>query len=177
MSAPARQEIGQQIVHVRPDTPVEEVIAVYERDRALIIDDLADEATLARLREDLAGPLGAASPSARGDVFLGRNTKRAGALVAHAPACRELVIQPLILALMNAVLGKRSNVQLNATQGDGGPARRGAPAPASGPGGLVQPAAAGRLRVCRELACGRSTTSRRRAAPPTSFRAASTIRA
>ena len=116
MSAPARQQSAQQIVHVRPDTPVEEVIATYERDRVLIIDDLADEATMARLREDLEGPLGAASPSARGDAFLGRNTKRAGALVAHAPACRELVIQPLILALMDAVLGKRSNVQLNATQ-------------------------------------------------------------
>ena len=55
MSAPARQQSAQQIVHVGPDTPVEEVIATYERDRVLIIDDLADEATLARLREDLEG--------------------------------------------------------------------------------------------------------------------------
>ena len=104
------------IVHVSPETPVEDMLALYRRDRALIVDRLADEGTLAQLRKDLEGPLDRAALSARDDAFTGARTKRAGALIAEAPACRPLVIHPLILALMTGIFGRSSSFQVNSTQ-------------------------------------------------------------
>jgi hypothetical protein len=42
-----------------------------------------------------------------GDGFLGRATRRAGAVVARSAAARALIQHPLLLALCRAVLGSQ----------------------------------------------------------------------
>ena len=116
MGAAAERPQGQQIAHVRPDTPIEEITAIYERERAVIIDELADAQMLEAIREEIAAPLAAKPMSTRDDEFLGSKTQRAGAVIARIPAARPLATHPLILGLANRFLGIASNIQLNVTQ-------------------------------------------------------------
>ena len=113
MNAPAVRETLEEIVHVGPETPVEDMLAIYRRDGVLIVDGLADEATVAALREELRGPLERAGAL---DGFYGSRTVRAGALIAEVPACRPLVIHPVMLDLLTGIFGRLSRVQVNATQ-------------------------------------------------------------
>ena len=126
MSTTAEQAQIQQIAHLSADTPVEEILAVYERDHALIIDELADARTLEALQSELDGLLFPESTrdelrgrlGRRGEEhdFLGMKTRRAGALLAKVPAFHPLVMHPLILVLAQRILGKNSSIQLSASQ-------------------------------------------------------------
>ena len=116
MSEPAKQVNSEQIARVRPDAGLDEILEIYWRDRAVIIEDLADAGTIRQIRKELEGPLNETSLSARDDDLLGRRTKRTGALIAAVPACRELVIQPLILALVQRIFGSDRGFQVNCTQ-------------------------------------------------------------
>ena len=116
MSASAERTEATELVHVSPDTPFEEILALYQRDHAVVIDALAGPEMLAALRADLEGPLRTHPKSARGDEFFGNNTQRIGALVAKAPGSHPFVMHPLILKLMQHIIGRNSQIQLNATQ-------------------------------------------------------------
>ena len=113
MNSAVTPEALHEIVHVGPGTPVEDMLAIYRRDGVLIVDGLADEDTVAALRSELQGPV---ERAATHDGFLGGRTARAGALIAEVPACRPLVVHPVILELMDRIFGRRSRFQVNATQ-------------------------------------------------------------
>ena len=115
MHATVPQEASREIVHVAAETPVEDMLALYRRDGALIVDRLADEATVTALRNELRGPLERAAAIAH-DGFLGAKTVRAGALIAEVPACRPLVMHPVILDLLVGIFGRPGSFQVNATQ-------------------------------------------------------------
>ena len=120
MSATVEQVRAQQIAHFSPGTPIEEILAAYQRDRAVIIDELASPETLSALRAELEESLLSRSTITRGednDEFLGSKTKRIGAVVAQMPASRPLVMDSLVLGLMKHILGKHSKIQINVTQG------------------------------------------------------------
>ena len=116
MSATLMEETTADIVHVGPETPVEDMLAIYRRDGVLIVDGLADADTVAALRDELRGPLERGAMNPNGDEFLGGRTQRVGALIADVPACRPLAMHPVILGLMAGIFRGRSKFQVNATQ-------------------------------------------------------------
>ncbi len=59
------------------------------RDGALIVDDLADSDTVARINTEMA-PFIADTPRG-GDDFAGRATRRTGALIARSPSSHRLI--------------------------------------------------------------------------------------
>lgn len=72
-------------------------------------------ATCRQLRDDLAAEL-AAAPFCRGN-FYGNLTKRIGGLPRRSAHARDLILQPLVLALAHRVLGRACDrIQLNVAQ-------------------------------------------------------------
>ena len=116
MSATLMESTVADIVHVGPEMPVEDMLAIYRRDGVLIVDGLADADTVAALRDELRGPLKRGAMNPNGDEFLGGRTQRVGALIAEVPACRPLAMHPVILGLMAGIFRGRSKFQVNATQ-------------------------------------------------------------
>jgi ectoine hydroxylase-related dioxygenase (phytanoyl-CoA dioxygenase family) len=91
-----------------------------------VIERLAEPALLDRINEELDPYLEATQPG--GDEFVGRNTRRTGALIARSPSFRELAAHPLVLGVLDRVLGDHAtNYQLHLTQvidiGPGEPAQ------------------------------------------------------
>jgi len=113
------------LVHVAPDTPADAIHEVLARDGALVIDDLADVATLAAITDEMAPWVAATPPGS--DDFAGRNTRRTGALVARSPASHRLVRHPLVLDVTGRLLHRARAFQLHLTQlisiGPGSPAQ------------------------------------------------------
>lgn len=113
------------LVHLAPDTPADAIHEVLRRDGALVIDDLADAATLAAITDEMAPWVAATPPGS--DDFAGRNTRRTGALVARSPASHGLVRHPLVLDVAGRLLDRARAFQLHLTQlisiGPGSPAQ------------------------------------------------------
>jgi len=98
-----------------PDHDLDEVLAVFQRDGAVIIGGLMDPALHQRVQDELQ-PWIANTPKGRDD-FTGRQTTRTGALVARSPACRELVMHETVLDLAHRFLAPFTNkIQLHLTQ-------------------------------------------------------------
>src|SRR3954447_10663637 len=90
------------LTHLPADAPAAEVVAVLERDGALILDDALGLAEVDALVAELR-PYVEATATGR-DSFTGARTTRTGALVARSPRTRPLVMDARILALCEAVL-------------------------------------------------------------------------
>lgn len=90
------------LTHLPADAPAAEIVAVLDRDGALILDDALPASEVDALVAELR-PWVAATPPGR-DSFTGAQTTRTGALVARSPLTRPLVMDPRILALCDAVL-------------------------------------------------------------------------
>jgi ectoine hydroxylase-related dioxygenase (phytanoyl-CoA dioxygenase family) len=90
------------LTHLPADAPAAEIVAVLERDGALILDDALPIAEVDALAAELR-PYVEATPTGR-DSFTGARTTRTGALVARSPRTRPLVMDARILALCEAVL-------------------------------------------------------------------------
>ena len=80
----------------------DEILAAMARDGACILADVADAATLRKMRDEVA-PFIARTPYGTDD-FTGHNTQRTGALVARIPTCRGLVLNPVITGAAYAFL-------------------------------------------------------------------------
>ena len=85
------------IQHVSPDTDIDVILEIIERDAAVVIDDVLTKEDL----DDIKNELG---PYLKNDIegdneFTGFQTKRVGALMARSPKCRELALNPTINAL------------------------------------------------------------------------------
>lgn len=102
------------LAHLAPDTGAETVAEALKSEGAVIVDDLAPPDLLDRIAGELA-PVIEVTPTGPDD-FSGRNTRRAGALIARSPASRELVTHPLILDTAGRFLGHATNYQLHLTQ-------------------------------------------------------------
>jgi hypothetical protein len=90
------------LTHLPADAPAAEIVAVLERDGALILDDALPLAEVDALVAELR-PYVDATATGR-DSFTGAQTTRTGALVARSPLTRPLVMDARILALCEAVL-------------------------------------------------------------------------
>lgn len=101
--------------HLDADAGAEALIEVIRQDGAAIVDGLAAADQLDRVMAEI-GPYIEATPVGR-DGFTGTSTTRTGALVARSPACRELVMDPLILAACDLFLKPNCDrYQLHLTQ-------------------------------------------------------------
>lgn len=90
------------LAHFPADAPADEIMAVLDRDGALILDDALSPAQVDALVDELR-PWVMATPTGR-DSFTGDRTTRTGALVARSPRTRPLVTDKRILALCEALL-------------------------------------------------------------------------
>lgn len=114
-----------KIEHLPATATPEEMAAILKRDGALIVDNLVPAATMDAVTAELrpwleATPVGS-------DEFSGLRTRRTGALIARSPLCRELVMNPTVLAVTGQVLSHATTFQLHLTQaiaiGPGEPAQ------------------------------------------------------
>jgi len=93
----------------------DDIAEIMERDGAMILTGAMDDALLARVDAETQ-PLMAKSATGN-DAFTGHNTTRTGALVARSPACREAVMNPVVLAAANRFLAPYCDrIQLHLTQ-------------------------------------------------------------
>src|SRR5688572_19859920 len=91
-----------ELTHLFADAPAEEIVAVLERDGALILDDVIAGPQVDALVAELRPYVEATAPGR--DSFTGARTTRTGALVARSPKTRPLVMDARMLALCDAVL-------------------------------------------------------------------------
>lgn len=101
--------------HLPATATRDEVLKVIAADGAVIIDGLMSPDLLGRVRTEIM-PYVEATPPGRDD-FTGRKTTRTGALIARSPACRELVLDPLVNAATEGFLSPFCDrYQLHLTQ-------------------------------------------------------------
>ena len=102
------------VAHLQPSATPTEVAEVVARDGCVVVDDVVPGAVLDRVLDELA-PWLDATPAGT-DEFSGRSTRRTGGLVARSPTCRDLVMHPLVLGVVERVLAHARNYQLHLTQ-------------------------------------------------------------
>lgn len=104
-----------ELTRVTADAAATDITAAVERDGAVIIERLIDDALVERTLHDLAPHIDA-TPTGPDD-FAGQHTTRTGALVARSPACRELVMHDDVLAVCDEfLLPHCQRYQLHVTQ-------------------------------------------------------------
>jgi ectoine hydroxylase-related dioxygenase (phytanoyl-CoA dioxygenase family) len=90
-------------------------LSILERDGFVVLENLLDERRCRKLAEELE-PWLEVTPKCKGD-FYGWNTTRVGGLLSKAPSVRDLVMDPYILAIAEALLKPNCDcIQLNLTQ-------------------------------------------------------------
>ena len=78
------------------EATVEEVVQLLRQDGALIIKDIISPQVVDQLTAEMQ-PYINATPTGR-DEFTGHTTRRTGALAARSAACRDLIVNDLVLA-------------------------------------------------------------------------------
>ncbi|HLX37708.1 MAG TPA: phytanoyl-CoA dioxygenase family protein [Candidatus Binataceae bacterium] len=111
--------------HLASAASPDEVAAALAQDGAAVIDNLISVDAMDSVAAELRPFIDATSFGP--DDFSGRRTKRTGGLVGRSAACRDLVMNPLILATTRKVLAHAMSFQLHLTQviaiGPGEPAQ------------------------------------------------------
>lgn len=113
------------IQHLPPTTSAEEVAAALAQDGAAIVDNLVAPEVMDKIEGELRPFIDATRFGP--DDFAGRRTKRTGGLVGRSQGCRDLVMNPLVLATTKKILAHAMSFQLHLTQviaiGPGEPAQ------------------------------------------------------
>jgi ectoine hydroxylase-related dioxygenase (phytanoyl-CoA dioxygenase family) len=103
----------------------EQVAEILTRDGAVIVDSLVSREYMDQVASELRPWI--ENTKTGPDSFSGKNTRRTGALVARSQKCRELVMNPTVLATCGKFLGHATSYQLHLTQviaiGPGEPAQ------------------------------------------------------
>jgi len=114
-------------VPVLPATAdVASVVSAIHECGCAVVDRLAAPEQMDRIADELAPHLSATAVGT--DEFTGLRTRRTGALIARSVTFRDLAVHPLVLGVLDEVLGEtRSTFQLHLTQvieiGPGEPAQ------------------------------------------------------
>ena len=113
------------IKHLTAIAAPDDVAAALAQDGAVIVDQLVTPVVMDAVAEELRPFIEATRFGP--DDFAGRNTKRTGGLVGRSQGCRDLVMNPLVLATTKKVLAHAMSFQLHLTQviaiGPGEPAQ------------------------------------------------------
>ena len=100
--------------HLPNTATMEEVAAALHEDGFVIVDNLVPPELMDQIGEELTDYIDD-TPNGRDD-FVGRLTRRTGALIARSPASRKLVMHPLVLGVVGEMLKKATAYQLHLTQ-------------------------------------------------------------
>jgi ectoine hydroxylase-related dioxygenase (phytanoyl-CoA dioxygenase family) len=92
-----------QLTTLESDTKTDEIVEVMKRDGAAILRDVIPASTVTQMLAEVK-PYVEGTPMGNDD-FTGRKTQRTGALVARTPTCRDLVLNPAVLATARSFLG------------------------------------------------------------------------
>lgn len=111
---------------LKRDATVDAAVDAVRTAGCAVVERLVEPDLLDQVHAELAPHLDATQPGA--DEFAGRNTRRTGALIARSPSFRELAAHPLVLGVLDRVLGDHAtSYQLHLTQvidiGPGEPAQ------------------------------------------------------
>ena len=113
------------IQHLPNTATSEDITAVLRRDGVAVVDQLVPRELMERARRELAPFMERTAVGT--DPFAGYRTRRTGGLIARSAACRELVMNPLVLGAVKGLLSDGSGFQLHLTQviaiGPGEPAQ------------------------------------------------------
>jgi ectoine hydroxylase-related dioxygenase (phytanoyl-CoA dioxygenase family) len=90
------------LVTLPPTASIDEIMAVLDRDGALIVRDVIAPDDIARLKDEVMPYVEATRPGQ--DGFTGFRTTRTGALAARSAVCRELIMNTMIQSLCERVL-------------------------------------------------------------------------
>lgn len=97
------------------DSSSDEIVQVVQADGACIVDRALDVGRLDAINAELEPWM--ARTLHGNDEFVGHRTRRTGALVARSPLCRELVMDPTVVAAANGYLQPFCNrIQVHLTQ-------------------------------------------------------------
>jgi Phytanoyl-CoA dioxygenase (PhyH) len=107
------------------DTP-ETIAETLKEDGGVIVSGLATAEIMDQIAVEMEPYMAATDPG--NSTFLGRETRRTGALIARSPTARRLVAHPTIIDTMSLVLGDHAScIQVDLTQlvdiGPGNPAQ------------------------------------------------------
>ena len=102
------------IKHLAATASADEVAAALAQDGAAIVDHLVTAEGMDKVAEELRPWIDATRFGP--DDFSGRRTRRTGGLVGRSQACRDLVMNPLVLATTKKVLSHAMSFQLHLTQ-------------------------------------------------------------
>jgi ectoine hydroxylase-related dioxygenase (phytanoyl-CoA dioxygenase family) len=104
-----------RLQHLPADAPANKIAEVLDGDGALILDGVIAKAGVEAVMAEIR-PFIDATPPGR-DAFTGFSTTRTGALAARSARCRELILNPTILAACDAFLLRACDrYQLHLTQ-------------------------------------------------------------
>ncbi len=113
------------IKHLAATASADEVAEALAQDGAAVVDRLVTPEAMDKVADELRPFIDATRFGP--DDFTGRRTKRTGGLVGRSQACRDLVMNPLVLATTKKVLSHAMSFQLHLTQviaiGPGEPAQ------------------------------------------------------
>jgi ectoine hydroxylase-related dioxygenase (phytanoyl-CoA dioxygenase family) len=113
------------IKHLPATSSADEVAAALGQDGAVVVDRMVTPDVMDNVAKELRPWIDATRFGP--DDFSGRQTKRTGGLVGRSQGCRNLVMNPLVLATTKKVLSHAMSFQLHLTQviaiGPGQPAQ------------------------------------------------------
>ncbi len=100
--------------HLAATASPDEAAAILKEDGAVVIDQLISAEAMDNVANELKPFIDATRFGP--DNFAGRRTKRTGGLIGRSRACRDLVMNPTILATTKKVLAHAMSFQLHLTQ-------------------------------------------------------------
>jgi Phytanoyl-CoA dioxygenase (PhyH) len=103
-----------ELAHVDASSAPQALDEILRRDGAVIVDGLAEVATIDAIVAEMAPHIELTPGGA--DDFSGHNTRRSGALIARSPSSHALVQHPLIIGTVAALLDRAKSFQLHLTQ-------------------------------------------------------------
>jgi ectoine hydroxylase-related dioxygenase (phytanoyl-CoA dioxygenase family) len=115
-----------QVPVLAADAAIDDIEAAIRESGCAVVERLASDDDMDRVEAELASYLAATAPGA--DEFAGENTRRTGALLARSVTFRDLAAHPVVLGVLDRVLGDHAtSYQLHLTQvidiGPGAPAQ------------------------------------------------------
>jgi ectoine hydroxylase-related dioxygenase (phytanoyl-CoA dioxygenase family) len=103
-----------QKFHLPNTATMDEVCAALREDGFVVVDNLVPPELMDQIGEELKDYIDLTTNGR--DDFVGRLTRRTGALIARSPQSRKLVMHPLVLSVVGEMLKKATAYQLHLTQ-------------------------------------------------------------
>lgn len=101
-----------QVPSLAASATADEVVAALEEHGGVVVERLLDDAMVDRLMAELAPHLEAEGTGV-GEIS-GYHTKRVSRMLAKVPSYGELVLNPLILATVEKILGRAAKISRSA---------------------------------------------------------------